>query len=798
MQKILSFMTLAACLLMLASCGGNDGTVYNANGDPQLNPNNIERVIKAMTDTEKVELLIGNGMKGLEALDSTQKAPVVGQTLDIVPGAAGTTHAIPRLGIPSLVLTDGPAGVRISPTRPGTDSTFYATAFPIGTLLSSSWDVNLVDSVGKAMGNEVLEYGCDVLLGPGMDIHRNPLCGRNFEYYSEDPLLNGKIAAAMVKGVQSNGVGVSAKHFACNDQETHRMGNDARVSQRALREIYLKGFETVVKEADPWTLMSSYNAINGTLACESKELLTTITRDEWGFKGLVMTDWLAGKDAAKSIAAGNDLLEPGLGRQKEQLLQALKDSTLKEEELNACVRRMLQLIVKSPSFKGYKHSNAPDLKAHAAVTRAAAAEGAILLKNDGNALPLAPEIKNIAAFGTASYGLISGGTGSGDVNEEHTVSLLEGLQNAGYGIDPKLSALYMAYISKAEAARLAMLAKMNNPMAALMLPHGSPADFVPNALTVAEAVKNNDVAVITIGRNSGEGSDRGLEGDFLLTDAEKAMIKTVTAAFHAAGKKSVVVLNIGGVIETASWKDIPDAILLPWQGGEEAGNSIADLLKGTVNPSGKLPMTFPVAYTDVESSKNFPAGVKMTSIADFMGGAPKKPGEALTPNVDYTNYDEGIWVGYRCFDHFNRPVSYPFGYGLSYTTFEYSNASIKPEGNGFAVTVEVKNTGSAAGKEVVELYVSAPSNATLEKPVKELRAFAKTNLLKPGESQAVTLSFNASELASFDEKQSAWTVDAGKYNAIVAASAADIKATLPFEVRKALSTKVNDVLKRQQ
>ena len=209
-------------------------------------------------------------------------------------------------------------------------------------------------------------------------------------------------------------------------------------------------------------------------------------------------------------------------------------------------------------------------------------------------------------------------------------------------------------------------------------------------------------------------------------------------------------------------------------------------------------MTFPVAYTDVESSKNFPAGVKMTSIADFMGGAPKKPGEALTPNVDYTNYDEGIWVGYRCFDHFNRPVSYPFGYGLSYTTFEYSNASIKPEGNGFAVTVEVKNTGSAAGKEVVELYVSAPSNATLEKPVKELRAFAKTNLLKPGESQTVTLSFNASELASFDEKQSAWTVDAGKYNAIVAASAADIKATLPFEVRKALSTKVNDVLKRQQ
>ena len=344
MKKLLTPVA-ALSLLFLAGCGNNDGTVFNANGDPQLNPNNIERIIGAMTEDEKIDLVVGTGMAGFD--DSAKaESPVVGATRNLVPGAAGTTCPIPRLGIPAIVLADGPAGLRISPTREGTDSTFYATAFPVGTLLASTWDVDLVGKVGEAMGNEVLEYGCDVLLGPGMNIHRNPLCGRNFEYYSEDPLLSGKMAASMVNGVQSNGVGVSTKHFDCNNQETHRMGNDAIVSRRALREIYLKGFEIAVKEAQPWTIMTSYNKINGTYAAESKELLDVITRGEWGFEGMVMTDWLGGKDAARSIAAGNDLLMPGLPMQKDRLRLALKDSTLTVKELGDCVRRVLQLVVK--------------------------------------------------------------------------------------------------------------------------------------------------------------------------------------------------------------------------------------------------------------------------------------------------------------------------------------------------------------------------------------------------------------------------------------------------------------------
>ena len=285
----------------------------------KLNPNNVDEIVKAMTLEEKAELIVGGGWGSMTAGAMTASSEV------LFPGAAGTTNAIERLGIPATVLSDGPAGVRISPTRKGTDKTFYATGFPVGTSLASTWNTELVEQVGKAMGNEVLEYGIDVLLAPGMNIHRNPLNGRNFEYYSEDPFLTGKIATAYTKGIQSNGVGVSIKHYAANSQETNRMNVDSRVNQRALREIYLKAFEMVVKDADPWTVMSSYNKLNGKYTQQDRELLTDLLRTEWGFNGIVMTDWTMVRDIAAQVHAGNDLMEPGMPQQKADLIKAVNE-----------------------------------------------------------------------------------------------------------------------------------------------------------------------------------------------------------------------------------------------------------------------------------------------------------------------------------------------------------------------------------------------------------------------------------------------------------------------------------------
>ena len=728
-----------------------------------------------MTLEEKAHLIIGTGMAGFSG-DSA----VIGETRKLVPGAAGTTYPIERLGIPAVVLADGPAGLRINPIREGDTATYYCTHFPIGTLLASTWNQELVESVGKAIGNEVLEYGADVLLAPALNIHRNPLCGRNFEYYSEDPLVSGKIAAAYVRGVQSNGVGTSIKHFAVNNQETNRMSNDAQVSPRALREIYLKGFEIAVKEAEPWTVMSSYNYVNGTYTSESKDLQTTLLRDEWGFKGMVMTDWFGGSDVVAQMNAGNDMLQPGLQKQYDSLIVAAKSGVLDDAVLSRNVKRILEMIMKTPRFKGYKYSNKPDLKAHAAVTRQSATEGMVLLKNDNNALPLASTVKNIALFGCTSYDFVAGGTGSGNVNRAYTVSLLEGLSNAGCTVDDNLKSVYEKYLA-AEKERLAKEKK--GPF----MPDKRPDEMSLTPAMVNEQVGKSDVALITIGRTSGEFLDRNV-ADFNLSQAETQMVQTVTRAFHAAGKKVIVVLNIGGVIETASWKNLPDAILCAWQAGQEGGNSVADVLKGNASPSGKLTMTFPLSFADAASSKNFP--VDMNVSIDLVNKGERKHD---VKNVDYTNYEEDIYVGYRYFDSFGKNVSYPFGYGLSYTTFEYTNPAIMSENGTYTVTVNVKNIGKCAGKEVVQLYVSAPNNKEMNKPVKELKAFAKTKELKPGESELVTMTVAAADLASFDIATSSWVVDAGKYEFLIGASSRDIRAKLEAEAASS-SVKVNNVL----
>ena len=736
---------------------------------PQLGKSSIDKVLKAMTLEEKVHFVIGTGMAGL---DDGNAGAAVGATRNIVPGAAGTTYPIERLGIPSIVLADGPAGLRIDPIREGDDNTYYCTHFPIGTLLASTWNQELVENVGKAMGEEVHEYGADVYLAPALNIHRHPLNGRNFEYYSEDPVVAGKTAAAYVRGVQSNDVGTSIKHFAYNNQETNRTGNNAIISPRAQREIYLKGFEIAVKEADPWTVMSSYNKINGTYTSQSRDLITTVLRDEWGFKGLVMTDWLGGDNGAEQIAAGNDMLQPGTALQFEQIMAAIKDGSLSEAELDVCVRRCLELVARSPKVKKYAYSNKPDLTAHAAVTRQSALEGMVLLENNGT-LPL-KDVKNVAVFGCTSFDFIAGGTGSGNVNRAYTVSLLDGLKNAGFNVDESKKDVYLKHIADEADAYKASIA---GDQFAAFYPTPRPSELIPNAAELFASVKANDIAIITFGRNSGEFFDR-TSADFALSDAELKLLNAVCLAFHAANKPVVVVLNIGGVIETASWKHLPDAILLAWQAGQEGGNSVTDILTGKQSPSGKLPMTFPVNLMDAGSSANFP--IDADSGVYFMN----RREDVGQKDVDVTKYEEGIYVGYRWFDKKDLPVSYPFGYGLSYTTFEYGAPAVSNDGKTVTAKVTVKNTGSVAGKEAVQLYVSAPAG-TLDKPVKELKAYGKTKELAPGESQELTLTFPTSELASFDEEASAWKVDAGTYTFLFGASSRDIRCTATAEAAAA-------------
>ena len=761
---------ISAAALALAGC---------QSGDPQLGKASVDKVLKAMTLEEKVHFVIGMGMAG-----SDGSSAVVGATEDIVPGAAGTTYPIERLGIPSIVLADGPAGLRINPTRENDPNTYYCTHFPIGTLLASTWNQELVENVGQAMGEEVHEYGADVYLAPALNIHRNPLNGRNFEYYSEDPVVAGKTAAAYVRGVQKNDVGTSIKHFAYNNQETNRTGNNAIISPRAQREIYLKGFEIAVKEAQPWTVMSSYNKINGTYTSQSKDLLTTVLRDEWGFKGLVMTDWYGGDNAAEQIAAGNDMLQPGTALQYQQIMNALKDSTLTEDQLDVCVRRCLELVKRSPKVKGYAYSNKPDLKAHAAVTRQSALEGMVLLKNDG-VLPL-KDVKNVAVFGCTTFDFIAGGTGSGNVNRAYTVSLLDGLKNAGFNVDESKKEDYLQHIAKeAEAFK----ASLGNDQLAAFFPVPRPTELVPDKKELAEAVENNDIAIITIGRNSGEFFDR-TSADFVLSPSERKLMETVSLAFHKAHKKLVVVLNIGGVIETTSWKWMADAILLAWQAGQEGGNSVADILTGVESPSGKLPMTFPVNLTDAASSKNFP--IDATNDVYFMN----RREDVGLKDVDQTDYAEGIYVGYRWFDKYSISVSYPFGFGLSYTSFEYSEPSVKNDGKTITATVRVKNVGDVAGKEAVQLYVTAPESR-LDKPAKELKAFAKTGKLAPGESEVLTFTFPTTDLASFNERKSAWIVDEGTYTFQFGASSRDIRCTAAAEA-EASEIPVHRVLLKQE
>ena len=771
---------------LLATCLLATTFVMTTNAQPQLRADNIDEVLKAMTLEEKAKLLVG----GANTFFGDQAA--VGGEADLVAGAAGTSPAIPRLGIPATVLTDGPAGVRIDPTRKGTDKTFYATAFPIGSCLASTWNTELVNQVGQAIGNETKEYRCDVILGPGMNLHRNPLCGRNFEYYSEDPLLTGRIAAAYINGVQSQGAGVSAKHFAVNSQETERTAVDERLSQRAARELYLRGFEIAVRESNPWTIMASYNKINGEFSMGNHDLLTKILRDDWGFKGIVMTDWIGireGLPTTREVQAGNDLMEPGQPAQTKEIVEGVKSGKLDIKDVDRNVRRMLEYIVKTPSFHKYPATNSPDFKAHAAITRQSAAEGIVLLKNNGT-LPWKGGIKTVALFGENSYDFLSGGTGSGCVHPPYVVDMLQGLENAGIKSSPVLTDIYRKYI---EFAKVKFQAE-RHPAKWYQREYFGQQKYPEisiSPIAINNEVSTADAAIITIGRQAGEGVDRDIDTEFNLIPEERALITDVCNAFHQAGKPVIVIINSGSVIETASWSGYPDAILCAWQPGMEGGNSIADLLTGKVNPSGKLTMTWPIAATDHASSKNFPGQIDYYSFKDMV--ANRRPIAGHT----YTNHEEDIYVGYRYFDTFQKNVAYPFGFGLSYTTFEMTKPVVKAKGkDAVEVSITVKNTGSVAGKEVAQVYVQAPKGR-LEKPVQELKGFAKTRSLQPGESQTLTIVIPVRDLASFDEAGSQWLAEAGTYTFRIGASSRDIQATASLKLNEYIE-KTSNALAPQQ
>ena len=745
-------------------------------GAQQLRTNNIDEVVNAMTLEEKCHLVLGCGMHFNDGAK--------------FPGTAGSTYAVPRLGIPETYCADSQQGLRMSANREWDHRDYYPTDFVASMTLASTWDREAAFKVGQGIGNEVREFGLDWILSPSMNLIRNPLCGRNHEYYSEDPFLSGTIAAGYVRGVQSEGTAACPKHFIANNQETNRNSNISQISQRALREIYLKAFEIMVKESQPWTIMTSYNKLNGPYALQNRDLLTTIVRDEWGWKGMFVSDWNAGDDAVAAMEAGNDMLQPGQDKQYQAILDAAKSGKLSMDILNANVRRILEYIVKTHNFKGYPYQNEPPLKAHAQTVREVGADGIVLLKNSG-ILPLS--VKRVALFGCTSYDWISGGSGFGGTSVGHyTVSLVEGLRSAGYEVYKPLISIYKQHLASEEKR----LFPNGRPPFSLTPPaRAEEKSFTSEEMNAA--IDGSDVAIISLGRKSGEAADRS-ESDFYLKEGESQLIKAVSDAYHAKGKKVIVLLDICSPIDVASWQDQVDGLVCTWQGGQESGFSVADVLSGKVNPSGKLPMTFQKRYGDAYADKNFPANVDDKTLgAMFMWGDNKDAAQKERQpqaNIDYTNYEEDIYVGYRYFDSFGKEVAYPFGFGLSYTTFAYDNLVVEEKDGLYMIKVDVKNTGSRAGRNVVELFVAAPNSKKLNKPEKELRNFAKTGLLQPGQTETVTMDVSTEDLASFNEKASAWKTDAGVYTFMICSSVNDIEAKATAKV-KAWSQKVHNVLR---
>jgi beta-glucosidase len=628
-------------------------------------------------------------------------------------------HTKSAPGVPSILLTDGPHGVRKqagSGDHVGLHDSEPATCFPPAVALGSTWDPALVERVGVALGEEAQAEGVGVLLGPGINIKRSPLCGRNFEYLSEDPMVSGVLGAALVRGLQSQGVGASLKHFAANNQETDRLRVSADVDERPLRELYLRGFQRVVQAAHPWTLMCSYNRVNGVYASEHPWLLTTVLRDEWGFDGLVMSDWGAVNDRVAGVQAGLDLEMPSSGgRTDAQLVAAVRDGRLDEAYVDQAAGRVADLVGRV--LAGRRPDASYDVDAHHALAREVAAAGIVLLRNENGLLPLAPGA-SVAVIGEFARTPRYQGAGSSLINPTRLDNALDAIR-----------ATATNHVSFAPGFTL----------------DGRADDrLVAEAVAAAGAA---DVAVVFLGlpdAYESEGFDRT---DIELPDDQAALLDAV----HAANPRTVVVLANGGVVRVAGFADRVPALLEGWLLGQAGGSAVSDVLYGVVNPSGRLAETIPVRLEDTPAYLNF-------------------PGEH-----GHVRYGEGLFVGYRWYDARDVAVSFPFGHGLSYTTFQYDAVTVTPRDGGLVARVTVTNTGGPDGHEVVQVYASVPGSSVV-RPVRELVAFQKV-WVPAGESVAVELTVSRDDLAYYDVRTAGWVVEGGDYLVHVGASSRDLRAS---------------------
>ncbi|MFZ2361483.1 MAG: glycoside hydrolase family 3 C-terminal domain-containing protein [Anaerolineae bacterium] len=639
---------------------------------------------------------------------------------------AWNTTPIERLGVPQLFVADGPHGVRRVPDASSMAiGALPATCFPTASATACSWDQTLLHEMGQALAQEAIALGVDVLLGPGVNMKRTPACGRNFEYFSEDPFLAGELAASLIDGIQSRGVGTSLKHFAVNNQEYQRMTISAEVDERTLREIYLPAFETAVTKARPWTVMCAYNRVNGIYASEHRALLTDILKDEWGFEGFVVSDWTAVHDRVAALRAGLDLEMPGpRPRRTQAVIDAVLAGELAEATLDEAVRRILRIVFKAAETpKG----GAFDAASHHALARRIAAESMVLLKNDG-ILPL-HDVARIAVIGRAAQEAHFQGGGSSHITATQVDTPIEELRKLAGGAEITYCAGYPVDDSRQP-------------------------DLIAEAVAAALA---SDVALLYVALptfKESEGYDRA---DLDLTRQQVALIQAVTAV----QPKTVVILNNGSAVAMSAWIDGATAVLEAWMMGQAGGGAIADLLFGVVNPSGKLAETFPLRLADTPATLNY-------------------PGEA-----GRVRYGEGIFIGYRYYDARQQPVLFPFGHGLSYTTFAYSRPQVSSatcrDVDGVTVSVDVTNTGSRAGQEIVQVYVH-DRRASLLRPPKELKGFAKVSL-QPGETKTVRVSLDFRAFAFFHPDYGRWVAEDGEFDILVGASSADIRCSVTVRVQ---------------
>jgi beta-glucosidase len=643
---------------------------------------------------------------------------------------AWTTTPVERLGIPELTVSDGPHGVRReSDVSKLIQTSLPATCFPTASCTASTWDVDLIHAMGQALAEECIGLKVDVVLGPGANMKRTPLGGRNFEYFSEDPYLAGEMAASFISGVQSKGVGTSLKHFATNNQETRRLNISAEVDERTLREIYLPAFETAVKKAQPWTVMCAYNKLNGTFCSENHSLLVDILKEEWGFEGFVVSDWGAVHDRVASLRGGVDLEMPGPRDQRvKAVVEAVRSGVLSESVLNESVRRLLGIIFKAAeTHKGGSF----DIPTHHALARRIAAEGMVLLKNDG-ILPLKAQ-KQIAVVGRAAKEAYFQGGGSSHINPTQVDIPINELQKiAG---DAELS-----------------------------YAQGYPADESFDQPLIDEAVKNarlSEVALLYLAMpktKESEGYDRV---DLDLTSQQVALIKAVCAV----QPKTIVILNNGSPVVMSEWISATAAVLEAWMMGQAGGGAIADILYGKVNPSGRLAETYPIKLVDTPAHINFPG----------------ENGEV--------RYGEGIFIGYRYYDAKEVPVQFPFGYGMSYTTFSFKNPKVSAttfrDVDGLSVSVDVTNTGKVTGKEVVQVYVHDHKSG-LVRPPKELKGFTKVEL-QPGETKIVTLLLDFRAFAYYHSAYKQWITEDGEFDIMIGASSTDIRCVQTVTLQSTLN-----------